>query len=227
MTVWFRLAAARILTGGLLACVASLSPASAIPFSATFTYGGGTNQTYDPAGPNTLLTDATSVFEGSDQVLLTLTGTLSPLPGTVGDLLTYLSTSLVIPAAITGAIGPMEFNWGTGNRFSFISPGGTYRRDATNGALNFLWAGTFADSLSLFDTQPGFVTQSWSQSDAGLRPATGGVFSTLPFVAPPVIMAEPAGIGIFGAGLCAISLLVRRRNRRLGLADRTSAAIVE
>jgi hypothetical protein len=207
MTALFRPVAAGLIASGILACLALSSPVQAGPWSGTFTYGGSTTQSYVPTGPLTALADATQLNEGTDQSILALSG--SPgAPGAVGQFLVYANVLLNVPAAASGAIGAMTVSWGAANRFSFVSAGGTYARDHTNEAINFLWGGVFTDSLGVFSTQFAQVTQGWTQANVGLQPSVGGTLNSDPTLRIP----EPAGIAMFGVGLLGLGFLVRRRS---------------
>ena len=211
MNALSRPTAAGLVASGLLACLALAPAAQAVPFSGTFTYGGGTNQNYTPNGPDTELTDATSVNEGTDQSILTLTG-VPGAPGQVGQLITYANTLLNIPATASGVIGATQISWGVNNRFTFASSGGTYLRDSVNNALNFLWLGTFTDAMGVFNTQVAQFTQGWSQAASGQLPNTGGTFNSSPSLTLTPAVPEPASIALFGIGLLGLGYVVRRRS---------------
>ena len=103
MSKSLRYAATGLLAATVLAGWAAYAPAKATPFSFNYTFGGGTNQTYTPGGPGTLLSSATTVTQGSDQTLLSVQDVSGPPAGAVNDMLTYAVLPLSVPAGASGA----------------------------------------------------------------------------------------------------------------------------
>ncbi len=196
-----RLAATGLVAAGVIAGFAQAAPAYAVPFNSSFTYGGGTDQNYTPNGGSTLLSNATSVTQGTNQVILALKGNA----GAVGDLLSYSLTALAIPSAESGTMGAITIDWG--GQYSFTSLSGTYARDAVNDDLNFKWRGTFADSSGILSTQGAQFTETWSQASFGILPDVGGTFNTNPSIKVP----EPATLALLGTSLLGLGLIARRR----------------
>jgi hypothetical protein len=223
MTTLSRLASAGILAAAAIGFLAISAPAQAIPFSGTLTYGGSTNQSYSPDGSASLMADAATVNEGTDQKLLTLSGTPGA-PGMVGQFLIYAQQILDVPAAVSGALGGIQVNWGANARYSFIATSGTYLRDAVNGALNFKWVGTFTDAFGYYNTQVAQFTQGWSQASNGQQPNVGGTMNTNPTMTLAQGVPEPASIAMFGIGLLGLAMVVNRRSSRTSRRDATAVA---
>jgi len=205
-SVQLRHAAIGLMAAGLLAGMAAFGPAEATPFSFNFTFGGGTDQTYSPAGPGTLLSSATSVTEGLNQFILSVQSVFGPPAGALNDVLNYVSTPLAVPAAASGAlVNGLTLNWD--GIYSFTSITGTYLRDPINDALNFKWIGFFTDSSNVLDTQGAQYTQTWSQSAPDIRPSTSGTFNSNPAI---TVVPEPAAPWLLGTTLLGLGLVRKR-----------------
>ena len=202
------LAAAGLLAG-LTMCV---SAQASTPFSFNFTYGGGTNQGYSPSGPGTLVSSASTVTEGNNQVILTTHSTSGSPAGAVGDAIVYSATPLAVPAGATGVtVQPLTVNWDT---FTFTAISGTYTRDPLDDAVNFRWHGTFSDSSGTLNSQAAQFSQTWSQSAPGNQPSTGGTFSSLGAGAVP----EPMTWAMMLVGFAGIGFMLRKSRDKNALA---------
>lgn len=195
----------RLVTSGAFAtaivvAISAASPANAIPFVSNYTYGGGSTQNYMPNGPGTLIDQATSVTEGSNQKILVENGPA----GAVGDVLTYLNNTFSVPAGNAGALGALTVDWST---YSFTSAGGLYSRNANLHDLNFLWIGNFHDTSGVLSNQSASFSQTWSQASPGILPNAGGTFSSPNAFA----VAEPGTLALLATSVLGLGLIARRR----------------
>ena len=175
----FGLASAGVVAVALLWGTALRTAAQATPtgFSFNYTFGGGSDQAYTPSGAGTLLVNATTVTEGINQRILSVTSVFGPQAGADGDLLSYVATPLSVPAATAGSLTDgLTVSWD--GKYSFTSSSGSYSRNPSQDALNFEWTGTFTDSSSVPQMQGATFTQTWSQAAAGIQPSVGGTFNT-------------------------------------------------
>lgn len=208
----FRLASASIVAISLLAGTALCSSAQATPvaFSFNYSYGGGSTQSYTPGGVGSLLSNATTVTEGTDQYILTTKSIFGPTAGNLNDPINYVAAPLVVPSAESGALtDPLSIHWGSGNVYSFTAFSGTYTRVPLQDALTFAWTGTFTDSSGALNTQGATLSQTWSQAAPDITPSTGGTFNTNPGI--PVPVPEPGAFGVLAVGLLGLGLVRRRR----------------
>ncbi|MDE2516698.1 MAG: PEP-CTERM sorting domain-containing protein [Rhodospirillales bacterium] len=211
-----RYAATGLLVITALAGGAVYAPAMATPFTFNYTFGGGSNQTYTPDGPGTLLVAATTVTQGTDQIILTAHD--GPPAGAVGEILSYATLPLSVPSGDSGSlINSITVDWG--GIYSFVSSSGTYARDTVDDALNFKWLGTFTDSSGVLNSQGAQFTETWSQASPDNQPSVGGTFNSNPSIAVP----EPASLWMLGAGLFAIGMV---RRRSLGKGRRPARAMM-
>lgn len=206
-----RYAATGLLVVTALAGGAACAPAMAEPFTYNYTFGGGSNQTYTPNGPGTLLVAATTVTQGTDQIILTAND--GPPAGAVGDILSYAVLPLSVPVGISGGLtNTITVDWG--GIYSFVSSSGTYARDTVDDALNFKWFGTFTDSSGVLNTQGAEFTETWSQAAPNNQPSVGGTFNSNPSINVP----EPASLWLLGVGLFAIGMVRRSWGKGRGIA---------
>jgi hypothetical protein len=209
----FRLASAGIVAASLLAGTALCSAAKATPtaFSFNYTYGGGTGQTYSVNGAGTLLSNAGTVTEGTDQSILTVNDIFGPPAGAIGDTINYVAAPLIVPAGGTGALASgLTIKWD--GIYTFTSVTGTYTRVPAQDALNFAWVGTFTDSSGALATQGATLSQTWSQAAPGIEPSTGGTFNSNPSIVVPPI-PEPGAMALLATGLLGLVVVTRARRR--------------
>ncbi len=204
----FRLASASTVAIALLAGTALISSARATPvsFSFNYTYGGGTGQTYAPGGLGSLLSNATTVTEGTNQTTLPTQSMFGPSAGAIGYTINYIAAPLSVPAAVAGALADgLTVTWD--GKYTFTSSSGTYTRVPLQDALNFAWTGTFTDSSGVLNSQGATLSQTWSQAAPGIEPSTGGTFNTNPNISVP----EPGAMWLLATGLLGLGLAVRQR----------------
>ncbi len=192
-----------LLGGALLAAAAvSMAPAYAAPISHTTDWnaGGGIKQSFTFG---TLLSNATNLTQGTDQLI----GTLIGPAGTVGDAITFSpNTFTSLPATSFGSVGSLIATWGAS--YSFTSASGHFQRNPDVDSISLLFTGTFNDSNGIYATQTATLSESFTQAGDGAPVGFSASFATPPTVRTP----EPATMAILGAGFLGLAAVRRRKS---------------